>query len=129
MEAHEKMTLLALQQHYAFLEQRGDQYHIIIIVKTQDYKKWKEQNDRKKFADDIIAESKLSVLIKDLYFSQERKRRTKSTEISKGKSKMMICINPDCEKEFEVKNFYNEFEEIKKGELNQFCPECSKHFE
>ena len=98
-------------------------------MKVQDYKKWKAQNERKKFADDIIAESKLSVLIKDLYFSQERKRRTKPTEISKGKSKMMICINEDCKKEFEVKNFYNEFEEIKKGELNQFCPVCSKLFE
>ena len=47
----------------------------------QDYKKWKAQNERKKFADDIIreAESKLSVLIKELYFScKNGKRRTKA---------------------------------------------------
>ena len=129
LEAHEKLTLLALQQHYAFLQQSGGQYYIFIIVKKEEYKKWQEQNEHKKFCDEVISESKLSNLITELYFMKQRTRKTKPTELSTGKSKVMICINEDCKKEFVEKNFYDKFGEIQEGELHQFCPECRKEFE
>jgi len=128
LEAHEIMSPEILPQHYAFLKERGDQYYIIIIVKNEDYKKWKTKNDERKFADEIVSESKMHELITRLIFAEERKKVTRTpSESSGGKSKIETCIN--CGTGFEIKGFYDEFDEVKEGKLELYCPECRKYFE
>ena len=39
---------------------------------------------------------------------------------------METCIN--CGKEFEIKGFYDEFDEVKEGKLELYCHECRKYF-
>ena len=126
LEAHETFTQQILNQHYAFLEERGQQFHIIIIVTNEDYQKWKTKNDEHNFANEIVSESGIPELKTRLIFAEERKPVKRQTETSEGLSKIETCVS--CGKEFEIKGYYDEFGEVKEGKLELYCPECSKLF-
>ena len=126
LEAHEDLTISAIKQHYVFLEERGDQYYIIVIVKNEDYDKWTAQNQREKFADEVIREADMSQLITKLILHEESSKTKTTKPVSQdNKSRKIECLQ--CGEEFEEPEFFDERGDvIDDGRLNQFCPRCKE---